>query len=333
MTDTKVPLLDLPDSEGDPNQLAELYADRLMDDLFDGVERALTGDAAALDALQTPLAEPASPDLAVNAANTEGTLAATIDVASILASDTASTLSYSLATAAASGQETAAPVKPKRRWLMIPLALGAAGISVATALLLGWLSQRQSVAPASVVPAPSVDAIATSPDIEFLEYLRRSLEVISQQTGTASTTGVPGGIPETSVALNVPGLGLPPINSSTLPSGVAPSPNGLAQINVIERIYVPYQAGQPAVVAGSPTTVVPGVATPTAVPASSQVLVGILELGDRSAALFEIDGVPQRVYIGERIANSGWSLVSVANGEATVRRNGEVRSIFIGQQF
>jgi Tfp pilus assembly protein PilP len=62
-------------------------------------------------------------------------------------------------------------------------------------------------------------------------------------------------------------------------------------------------------------------------------MVGILELGDRSAALFEINGVSQRVYIGERIGNSGWSLVSVSNQEAVIRRNGEVRSIFIGQRF
>jgi hypothetical protein len=61
--------------------------------------------------------------------------------------------------------------------------------------------------------------------------------------------------------------------------------------------------------------------------------VGVLELGDRSAALFEVDGVPQRVYIGERIGSGGWSLVSVANEEAIIRRNGEVRTLYIGQQF
>jgi hypothetical protein len=77
------------------------------------------------------------------------------------------------------------------------------------------------------------------------------------------------------------------------------------------------------------STVAPAAPTPAPV----HVLVGVLELGERSAALFEIDGVPQRVYMGERIGSSGWSLVSVSNEEAVVRRNGEVRSIFIGQQF
>lgn len=62
-------------------------------------------------------------------------------------------------------------------------------------------------------------------------------------------------------------------------------------------------------------------------------LVGILELGERSAALFEIDGVARRIYVGENIGGSGWTLVEVVNQEAVVRRNGEVRSVFVGQQF
>jgi hypothetical protein len=58
-----------------------------------------------------------------------------------------------------------------------------------------------------------------------------------------------------------------------------------------------------------------------------------LELGDRSAALFEINGVARRVNIGESIGSSGWTLVEVEQGEAVIRRNGEVRSIFAGQSF
>ncbi len=62
-------------------------------------------------------------------------------------------------------------------------------------------------------------------------------------------------------------------------------------------------------------------------------LVGLLELGENSAALFEINGITQRINIGEGIGTSGWTLVSVANQEAMVRRNGEVRSVFVGQKF
>ncbi|NJN22961.1 MAG: hypothetical protein HC812_19555, partial [Leptolyngbya sp. RL_3_1] len=247
MTDTKASTLDLPASEGDPNQLADLYADRLMDDLFNGVERALAGDPQALADLKTPLAEPASPDLA---ATTDGSLAPAIDVTPTLASDPiAPSAAYALATDLAE-PEPQVSTPAKRRWYLIPLTVGAVGISVATALILAWSSQRSSTAPEAAIPAPAVDVAATSPDAEFLEYLRRSLDVIAQQTG-AATTGVAGDIPEVSVALNGPGIGLPPI-SNALPAGAAMGPNGLPQINVIERVYIPYQAGQPVAAVPAP---------------------------------------------------------------------------------
>ncbi|MBE9199159.1 MULTISPECIES: hypothetical protein [unclassified Nodularia (in: cyanobacteria)] len=62
-------------------------------------------------------------------------------------------------------------------------------------------------------------------------------------------------------------------------------------------------------------------------------LAGLLELGDKSAALFEFEGVTRRINMGESIGASGWTLVDVANGEAIIRRNGEVRSIVAGQKL
>lgn len=70
-----------------------------------------------------------------------------------------------------------------------------------------------------------------------------------------------------------------------------------------------------------------------AVSASSHILEGLLELGEQSAALFKVNGITRRIQIGENIGASGWTLVEVANGEAIIRRNGEVRSIFAGQKF
>ena len=68
-------------------------------------------------------------------------------------------------------------------------------------------------------------------------------------------------------------------------------------------------------------------------PVANHTLVGLLELGDRSAALFDVSGVTQRITVGEAIGASGWILVSVANQEAVIRRNGEVRSVYVGQKF
>ncbi|MDY6938230.1 MAG: hypothetical protein SWY16_11235, partial [Cyanobacteriota bacterium] len=46
-------------------------------------------------------------------------------------------------------------------------------------------------------------------------------------------------------------------------------------------------------------------------PANVHTLMGFLEFGDRSAALFEINGVAQRINVGESVGASGWSLVEV----------------------
>jgi type II secretory pathway component PulC len=61
--------------------------------------------------------------------------------------------------------------------------------------------------------------------------------------------------------------------------------------------------------------------------------VGVLDQGNRSAALFEVNGITQRYEIGESIGSSGWTLVQVNKDQALIRRNGEVRSLFVGHSF
>ena len=68
-------------------------------------------------------------------------------------------------------------------------------------------------------------------------------------------------------------------------------------------------------------------------PTYSAQLEGLLELGKKSVALFKMDGVTRRINLGENIGSTGWTLVDVTNGEAIIRRNGEVRSIYTGQKI
>jgi hypothetical protein len=68
-------------------------------------------------------------------------------------------------------------------------------------------------------------------------------------------------------------------------------------------------------------------------PAYSAQLEGLLELGNKSVALFKVDGISRRINLGENIGATGWTLVEVSNGEAIIRRNGEVRSIYTGQKI
>lgn len=65
----------------------------------------------------------------------------------------------------------------------------------------------------------------------------------------------------------------------------------------------------------------------------SHELLGVMDLGEKSAALFKIQGITRRIHKGESIGSSGWTLVDISNNEIVVRRNGEVRSIQTGQKI
>ncbi len=168
-------------------------------------------------------------------------------------------------------------------------------------------------------------------DADFLQYIQRSLDRLAKQSPAPSPTVAASPSPSPNVVERVyvpiyptaPSPALTSPSTTISPAAPAPKPN-------ISRSPAPTASARttPAP-AASPTapSPVPNIAT------ASHTLVGVLELGDRSAALFEVNGTPQRIEIGEAIGTSGWTLVSIKNQEAIVRRNGEVRSIYVGQKF
>ncbi|MBD1905476.1 hypothetical protein NDI37_19795 [Funiculus sociatus GB2-A5] len=137
---------------------------------------------------------------------------------------------------------------------------------------------------------------------------------------------------------------VPPV-SLTSPMRLTPPPMRLAAPAKSAPPMRPAPAPKPPVAATIPQPQLPPPPPPSALPELSaatapapvaeaiHTLVGVLELGNRSAALFSINGVTKRLQVGENIGSSGWTLVSVDNQEAIIRRNGEVRSIYVGQKF
>ena len=115
---------------------------------------------------------------------------------------------------------------------------------------------------------------------------------------------------------------LPPQKTSRAPS---PPPTASAPVKIA---VTPVEKG----VKNTPTTIEN---TPSVTPLAEtqHTLNGLLEDGERSAALFDLNGITQRVKLGEEIGASGWTLVEVANQKALIRRNGEVRAIYAGQKF
>ncbi|MGP1372578.1 MAG: hypothetical protein ACTS3T_07115 [Almyronema sp.] len=340
------PTLEIPSpavelAEMDASNLVDAYADDLMGDLFGDVDRILAGETELSN-------DEAEPEPQADTAFTYAHESLSGAIVPLGAGLKLATPTLDLSTLVAPSTATPATAT-SRRWFgrsFDRFFLGAACMSLVFTLLL-WLvdSQyrtRQEVAIAPE-PAPTAAELQAEADRQYLEYLERSLQVLDQQSGEAVATA-PAQPP------SLPTLALSP--TSGAPGTLPPLPGSLAaspRPSVVERVYVPvYQPPQalaPTVTPVAPTPAPTAPAAPAAptrlpqpsptaaAPVVTHLLVGILELGDRSAALFEIDGAPQRVYIGQPIGSSGWTLVSVANQEAVIRRNGDVRSVIVGQKF
>jgi cytoskeletal protein RodZ len=300
----------------------EVYAEQLMDELFEDVDRVLDRGG------QLP-AEPIAPEF-VSLQPISLPPLALPPVLTVRPSALETVDEADLETITAEAIEEA----EQRRRLSTSfdgLLMAAACVSLlATGIV--WFAlqhrlQQQTAMPVATAPV----AEGTQADRQFLDYVQRSLERIERDATASQTTPAQ-----------------PPV---AVAGATPPSPTASAPPTVLERIYIPvYQPPQlfnqvpntaqaPASApAASPAAPSPAAsenlaAVPNIASDAAHVLIGVLELGERSAALFEVNGTPQRVYIGENIAGSGWTLVSIANQEAIIRRNGEVRSIYIGQQF
>lgn len=322
----------------------ESYADRLMDDLFGDVERLLDSgtmpsEPVRLEPLETALAAPKRSSFVdlvsplMRRSEVEPPSALDEQDADALLANRDST-ERSLAQQPLS-ESVRASVRSYDRLL-----LGVGCLSLLTVLavwLLNLYTQRQA-APVAVAPTPASNAVPSTADNQFVNYLQQALKAIDQQQSGSTTVGA-NGAPTSLPTVALPGT---PTIQNTSPTGTTTPGTTTRPATGLSRLYVPVyqvpQAGQP----GSPSVApLPSVNAPTAVrqpiplsvPGIVKKLVGVLELGDRSAALIEINGVTQRYRIGESIATSGWTLVEVSQNQAVIRRNGEVRSIFAGQSF
>ncbi|MEG4109129.1 hypothetical protein [Microcoleus sp. S13_C5] len=362
----------------------ESYADRLMDELFEGVDRAFDGS----DGLPS---EPVQPEFVA---------LKSISVPQIVLSPLAPPQPQRdekdvEAIARQVALETAKKQQSKQSFDR--MLLGAAFGSLLLVMGL-WLASRSGLVRLPAAPAPETPAASgkTAPDTPFVEYVQRSLEAIEQKKAPKANpqlAGVPGA-PTPGTLPSIPISGAPPATAglSTAVNRIANALEQAAaqpgapapQVVVIPppaQVTVAPAAPQTAAVSPSPAAPASGraiaaagtrsplAASPSSespqpkilaretepapappaqqsapapeqsapavssAPTSAHTLVGILELGDRSAALFEVDGVARRIYVGESIGASGWTLAEIKNQEAVIRKGGDVRSVFVGQKF
>lgn len=370
----------------------ESYADQLMDELFEGVDRAFDGSGGQP-------AEPMAPEFVA---------LKSISVPQIVLSPLAPEPQRGEKDVEAIARQVALETTKKQqsKQSFDRILLGAACGSLLLVMGL-WLASRSGLVRLPAAPAPETPAASgvTAPDTQFVEYVQRSLEVIEQKKApqpNPQLAGVPGvappgtlpsisisGAPPATAGLSTavnriadaleqagaqPGAPAPqvvvippPAQVTVAPAApvagvpaapqtaaVSPSPTARASGRAIAAAGTrtplaaspnPSESPQPKILARetesapapsaqqsapAPEQSAPAVSS---APTSAHTLVGILELGDRSAALFEVDGVARRIYVGESIGASGWTLAEIKNQEAVIRKGGDVRSVFVGQKF
>lgn len=71
----------------------------------------------------------------------------------------------------------------------------------------------------------------------------------------------------------------------------------------------------------------------TSQPSTSYTLVGILDLGDRSMAMLDVNGSVQSVGLGKPVTGTSWTLSRVSQQEITLKRGKETKNVFVGQRF
>ncbi|MFB2923472.1 type II secretion system protein N [Aerosakkonema funiforme] len=174
---------------------------------------------------------------------------------------------------------------------------------------------RSTAKPSPTVAATTIRPTAT-PSATVVATTRPNPTPSARVTATAVPTATPSArvtaaaVPTTTPSATVAPSPLPaPALASPIPAATLPNP-------------APQRTSRQETRQASAST-----------PAIEHTLTGLLVLGEKSAAIFEINGASRRVHLGESIGSSGWTLVEVNNNEAVIRRNGEVRSVFVGQQF
>ncbi len=235
-----------------------------------------------------------------------------------------------------------------------------------------WLtSQNRLVWPGSNRPqltTTEAKAPLSSEDAKFIAHLQQSLKTLNQTNSSPpSTVPNPTTTPSTGqvnnvVPLTIPASQVPP------PPPVAAPPKVVERIYV--PVYPPQTAQPIQQAAVSPATLpvppkpvlprppkapitspsvsqqsVPPTQPPAAVakpkPAiapmvvskNPHTLVGVLEFGEQSSALFTANGLTQRFEIGERIGPTDWVLTKVENQKAILSRQGKTRYLEVGQSF
>ena len=179
-------------------------------------------------------------------------------------------------------------------------------------------------------------------DVEFISYIQRSLETIDRQLVAEKKASADE--PDNPTVVYVPVYSQaaanpmpsysPPPSTQAIPLP-PPAPSEFTALQPSTKIPLPpppSESAKPKNAEISPPED-NKLTTAIASPQITSTLVGLIELGEASAALFKIDGITQRIWLGENIENTGWVLESVTKEKATLTNQGKSRMLSIGESL
>jgi len=166
-------------------------------------------------------------------------------------------------------------------------------------------------------------------DLKFIDSMERSLDTIERELDAKKSDSE-----AENQVVYVP-VYTPKNRTPTPPQTAAVAQPQPAPIEAL-KIPAPPPLPAPAPVAenNSPQPSATTGAIASTQPVTKHTLTGILELSPgQSAALVKVNGQTRRFWLGEEISNSGWILDSVTNQTAKINRQGQIRSIAVGETF
>jgi hypothetical protein len=207
----------------------------------------------------------------------------------------------------------------------------------------------------SPVAKTPVERTISNSDTQFISYMKRSLEAIDRKAQAKETTVASDNpeIKEQNLIANKPSLvsnnSLLPVNTASLsapwqtasPVGNAlpavpsvPDPSSFAPPPpppVLKATATPKKILNLPPPSLSETKTPP---TPVAKPTlAGYTLIGLLDLGEKSAALFENNDTTQQIWVGEEIGETGWTVKAVTPRSVKIARQGKSRSLSVGDKF
>ncbi|APB33104.1 hypothetical protein GlitD10_0790 [Gloeomargarita lithophora Alchichica-D10] len=140
---------------------------------------------------------------------------------------------------------------------------------------------------------------------EFITYLERALTQIPELTTAPA----------------------PPAKAGTQPPGLAslPPPPPVTVLPIPQAPVITAPVAFPA----SPTA--PAPVAPKPVPRSTPTLIGLLQMGAGSVAMFQIGEATQQVSVGSQVGQSGWQVKEVREQGVVISRAGQNRTLIVGQ--